>query len=381
MIVNTFTIVFCIVIAVVCFISVLMNPFIRRIQLKHRLSDVPTEGAVSVSILVLSDDNAESLEAHLPILLSQNYSADYEIIVVMKQGDVATECVVNKYSSDSKLKTTFIPSKSLFMSARKLAVTLGVKAAKYEWIVLLDAESTPLSDHWLATLARSFNDSADIVMGYSNYALETRARHRFIRLRTAYYLMHQAVKGTAYRCNGTNLAFRRDMFINGEGYKGNLQYVNGEYDFIVNKYATPLRTKIETSNDASVREDTPSKKALRNNELAYLHLRHSMLHGRWMRFIFNTDMIFLWSNCIIILLAMVIAVLVQNWILLITAVLSMLTTLWLRVYAACKAVKTFDEHIPKWKIPFLELFITFHNVCNMIRYVQADKRDFSTHKL
>ena len=112
-----------------------------------------------------------------------------------------------------------------------------------------------------------------------------KSSYRFERIRTLYYLMHQAVKGCAYRCNGSNLAFRKKMFIDGDGYKGNLQFMNGEYDFIVNKYSTPLRTGVVTSKDAIIIEDMPSKKTWINRNLSYLHLRCAMKHGKWLRFL------------------------------------------------------------------------------------------------
>lgn len=381
MIIDTYTLVCCIVLVAICFISVFMNPFVRRIH-KNKKEDTLSEiKGEPVSVLVLANDNAEALDAHLPILLSQNYAANYEVIVVMKHGDVATECVIKKYSHFQNLRVTFIPNKSLFMSAKKLSVTLGVKAAQYEWIVLLDAECSPLSDRWLSTISRNCSDGNDMVFAYSNYSLEAKASCRFERIRTSYYLMRQAMKGYAYRCNGTNLAFRKTMFIGGDGYKGNLQFTNGEYDFIVNKYSKPLRTAIETSKDAIIREDIPTKKAWINKNLSYLHSRHAMNHGKWMRFLCNADNFMLWINYFVLLAGIAISSTTHNWILLATSAVLLFVTLWLRIAVANKALRAFDETIPKWKIPFFELLVLWHDISYILRVLKSDKREFSTHKL
>ena len=381
MIIDTCTLICCIILVATCFISVFMNPFIRSIRKKQEGEVVSENNDKPISILVLANDNAEALDAHLPKLLSQNYATDYEVIVVMKLGDDATECVVKKYSQFKNLRMTFVPNRSLFVSAKKLAVTLGVKAAKYEWIVLLDAESTPLSDCWLSTISRNCNDENNMVLAYSNYSVETKASYRFERIRTAYYLMHQAIEGYAYRCNGTNLAFRKKMFIDGDGYKGNLQFINGEYDFIVNKYSMPLQTSVETSKEAIIREDVPTKRTWINKHLAYLHLRRAMNHGKWMRFLYSTDNLFLWVNYLVIVLGVAFSAVVQNWILLAVSCVSLTITLWLRIAIAGRALRTFDEYITKWKIPFFELLISLRDVSYFLRSLKSDERDFSTHKL
>ena len=380
MIIDTVTLVCCAVLLVLCVVSVLMNPFVRGFR-KRPGEDAPETGDKPISVLVMANDNAEALEAHLPVLLSQSYEADYEVIVVMKHGDVATECVIKNLPQRQNLKTTFIPGGSLFMSDRKLAVTLGVKAAQYEWVVLLDAESTPLSHRWLSAIAKRCNPENDIVLGYSNFSPTAKASYRFERIRTFHYLARQAVNGCAYRCGGTNLAFRKRMFIDGDGYKGNLQYNNGEYDFIVNKYSRPLRTALATSKDAIIREDEPSKRTWTNKHLAYLFLRKAMMHGKGLRLLQGVDTLLLWMNYIVIVSAIAFSVCSQNWTVLSVAALSLIATLWLRIFFAGKALRAFEEQMAKWKIPFLELLLLLRNASYLLRLSRADKRDFSTHKL
>ena len=380
MIIDTVTLACCTVLIVLCLGSVFMNPFVRGFR-KKQGEDVPETSDKPISVLVLANDNAEALDAHLPILLSQSYEADYEVIVVMKHGDVATECVIKKLSQNKKLRTTFIPEGSLFMSDRKLAVTLGVKAAQYEWVVLLDAESTPLSHRWLAAMAKWCNSENDIVLGYSNFSPTAKASCRFERIRTFHYLARQAVKGCAYRCGGTNLAFRKRMFIDGDGYKGNLQYTNGEYDFIVNKYSRPLRSAVATSKDAIIREDEPSKRTWTTRHLAYLYLRKAMKHGKGLQLLQGVDTLLLWMNYIIIISAIALSSYSQNWIVLAVAAVTLIATLWLRILFAGKALRAFDEQMAKWKIPFLELLLLLRKASFLLRLSRADKRDFSTHKL
>ncbi len=54
---------------------------------------------------------------------------------------------------------TYIPESSRYMSRKKLQITLGVKAAKYEWIILtepnLHAQATTSGLHTMARNVRT----------------------------------------------------------------------------------------------------------------------------------------------------------------------------------------------------------------------------------
>ncbi|MBP5712258.1 MAG: hypothetical protein J6W77_04550 [Prevotella sp.] len=85
-----------------------------------------------ISILITAHDNAMELDNHLPTLLSQDYPGIFEVIVVAEKGDGSTEDVLKRYLNNRLLYYTFIPDSSRYMSRKKLMITLGVKAARYE---------------------------------------------------------------------------------------------------------------------------------------------------------------------------------------------------------------------------------------------------------
>ncbi|MBQ1700689.1 MAG: group 2 glycosyl transferase, partial [Prevotella sp.] len=226
-----------------------------------------------ISILITAHDNALELDNHLPTLLSQDYPGIFEVIVVAEKGDGSTEDVLKRYLNNRKLYYTFIPDSSRYMSRKKLMITLGVKAARYEWILLTEASSTPLSDTWLKTFAKNMTDDTNLVLGYSNYAKEVPAYYRFEQLRNACYCLNKAKGGIAYRTNSNNVAFKKEEFINKGGYRGNLQFLRGEYDFLVNKYAKREQTAVETDINSWVVDAKPSKKAWRQLHANYLCVR------------------------------------------------------------------------------------------------------------
>ncbi|WP_308235692.1 glycosyltransferase [uncultured Prevotella sp.] len=384
MIIDTISIISCIIITVLLVVSVVANPFFRKTD---KADDFNTPNSVNdsdmprITVLVLANNNAQALDANLSIILTQDYAPGYEVIVVGEKGDLPTEAVVEQYAHRGHLYATYIPHRSLFMSKSKLAVALGVKAAHNEWIVMVNAECRPQSDVWLKTLASRMDSDANLVMGYSNYDSEARGYYRFARLRTMCYMLRRAVGSVAYRTNGTNIAFRRSEFIAQEGYRGNLQLVNGEYDFIINKYAQPGQTRVVTAEDAWIREDSPTSKQWHDRDICYAHIRKFLSRSTAPRTLFNFDMTMMYANYAALVASIVLSAVSQRWILLAVAALYLVLTIVLRSLIARKVYVKFGEEIPAWRTVFYELSIVWRQLSTKIRYSRADQYDFTTHKL
>lgn len=363
--------------------SLFANPFIRRIQQKGYVDPqlVDEQHLPNVTVLVLANNNAQALDANLPLLLTQDYPAEYEVVVVGEQSDLHVETAIKQFAKNKHLYATYIPPRSLFMSKKKLAVALGVKAAHYDWVILLDSNCHPVADTWLKSMASHMDIDANLVIGYSNYDEETKSYYRFDRLRNDCYLLRCAQRSIAYRANGVNIAFRKSEFIKDDGYRGNLHLVNGEYDFIVNKYARTDSARIAIDEDAWIREEKPTPKAWHDRNICYANVRKYLERSFGIRALYNVDMTMMHLNYIVLVLAIVAASILQNWIVLAVASLALILTLVLRSMAAVKVYRQFGEQIACWKTVFFELYIVWHSLATNIRYAKSDKRDFSTHKL
>lgn len=384
MIIDIVSIIGIIIIVLLTAVSVMMNPFFRKIDV-CAADDVPAAGdsspLPSVTVLVMAHNNAKALDEHLPIILTQDYAPGFEVVVVGEQGDTTMETAVAQFGRCKNLYATYVPKRSLFMSKSKLSVALGVKAAHNEWIVLLDSESMPTSDMWLMSLAKRMTADTNLVIGYSNYTDDTPCSYRFRRLLADCYLLRKAQHATAYRANGTNIAFRRSEFIANDGYRGNLQYVNGEYDFIVNKYARRGATRTALDSDATVRESKPTRKTWNDRNICYHHIRRYMERSLPIRLLYNTDALLMYANYTAIVAGALLAAMTQRWLLLAVAIAALLTTVVLRSILAARTFRLLGEDLPAWKAVPYELAQPWHAMATHIRYAKADKADFTTHKL
>lgn len=373
------------VVGVLTVLSFFLNPFFRRPRVEEETDEegesVARSEWPSMSVVIIAHDEAESLNAHLSVILTQQYEGDFDVVVVTEQGDLDTEHVLKQYGAEGRLHTTFIPRHPLFMSRQKLAVSLGVKAARGEWVVLIDADCVPVTDKWLSAMARHCTRSRDVVVGYSNYSEATRPLYRFLRLRGGCYALRRAQRGGGLFSTGANVAFRRAMFIGGDGYRGNLQWICGEYDFIVNKYAGGDNCGAALSRDAVIRQDTPSRKTWRDRSICFESIRRALEGSASYRWLYGLDLWIMYADYLCCIGVGVWAGVTGEWILLSVASVCLVAAWCVRIWMARKAFRTLGERLPVWKVIFYELSIPFRDMYTRGRFLAADKSDFTSHKL
>jgi glycosyltransferase involved in cell wall biosynthesis len=162
-------------------------------------------------------DNAQELEENLPTFLTQTYEPGYEVIVVDESSTDNTEDVLKLFRHDNPhLYNTFLPKPDRNIMRRKLALTIGVKAAKNEWVILTDIHKQPPSGEWLKEISECMDSSTEAMIGY--YRKKGTKIQLFDDITQTRRLIRKAERKRA------------------DGHKGkHLKYLRGKYDFIVVK--------------------------------------------------------------------------------------------------------------------------------------------------
>lgn len=193
-------------------------------------------------------NEAHNLRNNLQSVLEQQHT-DYEVIVVNDCSTDDTDDVLGEYLKKYKhLRVTSISPDKKFSHGKKLAITVGIKAAKNEWLVFTDADCTPVSDQWLNRLQENFTDEKEIVLGYGGYQARKGIVNAYIRYDTLFIAMQYlglGLAGTPYMGVGRNLAYRKSLFFKNKGFASHYHLLSGDDDLFVNETANKTNTAIE----------------------------------------------------------------------------------------------------------------------------------------
>ena len=382
---DTLTIIIAASVIAIAIIGALVNPFVRGVDTCD--DDEDTDGGAEkqplppISVLITAHDNRQQLKEHLDSFLTQDYP-DFQVVVVYEEGETETEDFLKqKATMHSNLYFTFSPDSSRYMSKKKLKITLGVKAAKNEWVLLTEPTCHPDSDQWLRTMARNCTESTDIIMGYVHYDEDCSSFYRFDHLRKAFYLLRRAEHKAALATNMPNIVFRKSQFLKNNGFVGSLQFVGGEYNFLANKYSDDTNTVVELSPKAWLTEETPSAREW-HSRIMFDYNTRPHLSG-------NASMTALrWADRILPHLAVITSIgagaygLLGNRLTIAAAGAAALLLLFIvRMAVAHHAMNKFQEDIAMIKLPFYEWSLVWRSMIGKFRYITSNKADFTTHKL
>lgn len=203
------------------------------------------------SVILYSTVDDDLLDNFLKNIMSQDYP-DFEVIVVCDANAETTAILNERYSARyPNVYLTFIPPGSHNLSRRKLALTIGIKAASGEIIVTTEANAVIPSESWLSELLSPFrhDPAIELSLGLSRFDYEdmgafSRAYREFVTTLTDMRWIGAALRGKAYRGDGVNLAFRRDVFFRYKGYAGNMFLHSGDDDLFVHQIAKPDNTAV-----------------------------------------------------------------------------------------------------------------------------------------
>ena len=221
-------------------------------------SPLPNAG---VSIIVCARDELANLRDFMQALLTQDYP-EYEVIIVNDGSVDDTRTYLEYWQKRYKnLRLTFVPVGAKVTSTKKLAITLGAKAAQYDYLLLTDADCRPESTHWISEMMSGFQSpianhqsqitnhqsQIDIVLGFGAYFVKPTLLNRMIQFDTLFnglQYLGMAAAGHPYMGVGRNLAYSKRLFFAHGGFVGLLDNKAGDDDLFVNREATRQNTAV-----------------------------------------------------------------------------------------------------------------------------------------
>jgi cellulose synthase/poly-beta-1,6-N-acetylglucosamine synthase-like glycosyltransferase len=216
-----------------------------------------------LSVVICARNEGENLARFLPEVLEQDYPS-YEVVVVNDCSEDNTDDVLGIMMKRYKhLRVSMIQKDPGFNHTKKLAMLIGIKAAKHELLVFTDADCRPVSVNWLREVAAAGNEKTDIIIGYGGYMPEQGLLNRYIRYETMFTGMQyfgMAMAGTPYMGVGRNLAYRKSFFFEKGGFGPHNHIMSGDDDLFVNRNATADNCSLMLSHESftlSVAQKSP----------------------------------------------------------------------------------------------------------------------------
>lgn len=221
---------------------------------KNKINAVPIHQE-GVSVIVAAQNEESNLKRFLPLLLSQEYP-DFEVVVVNDRSSDGTFDYLNELKNHhSNLKVVKVDRKPEHINGKKFAITMGIKAAKNEFLLFTDADCVPENEHWINAMSQQFIGKKEIVLGYSQYQKGKGILNAFIRFETFYTAVQYlslALRGQPYMGVGRNLAYRKKLFFEQNGFFKHLVVTGGDDDLFVNSAATAENTTIAIGKNTNV---------------------------------------------------------------------------------------------------------------------------------
>lgn len=222
----------------------LLNKIAKGLKTVNNPIPIPTE---PVSVIIAARNEAHQIEKCLEAILKNEYSEDWEIIVVNDRSEDNTESILERLEkSHTRLRHLNIRHCPENFPPKKYALTQGIQAAKYECLIFTDADCL-VPENWIQEMAKRFHPSTQVILGSGPYERKPgllNALIQFETMQTAFLYLGMAGNQSPYMSVGRNLAYRKSFFETVDGFNSGIQSLSGDDDLLINHHAPGNATAI-----------------------------------------------------------------------------------------------------------------------------------------
>jgi len=241
--------------------TIIFVAVVRWLKITHRRLPGFVEQSGFFSIIIPVRNEAQTITRLLDAIAEQQVQkTSFEVIVVDDHSTDGTLELVQSQSRPYKLTVLSLEKINKYdgvtISGKKHAISEGIKHAAGEIIITTDADCYMGKD-WLGSIYNYFAvNNAKMVVGPVAF---DGAKGLFEELQSIEFAVLIGVgavaleSGSPNMCNGANLAFRKKVFYEVEGYSGNFHIPSGDDEFLLQKiYSRFPRDVYFNSSKASV---------------------------------------------------------------------------------------------------------------------------------
>lgn len=314
--------------AIAAIIQIFFYVFFFSHLIFYKNKKILSEEKLPVSVIICAKNEATNLRKNLPFILEQDYPS-YEVIVVNDNSEDDTSGILSEFKIKyPELQIVNISSETRWLKGKRFALALGIKSAKYDLLLLTDADCYPDSNQWINMMQRNFNGKKEIVLGYSPYEKMNGMLNKIIRYDAFFAALQYisfALSGLPYMGVGRNLAYKKELFYRNKGFSPDQKHLlSGDDDLFINKAANSKNTIIELD-EKSFMLSAPKKKWAhwvyqKNRHLGtgiYYRMKHQILLGllSLSHFLFYATLfiLLLWKENYLIIIYVFMTKLIIQW--------------------------------------------------------------------
>lgn len=215
-----------------------------------------------VSVIICARDEAANLAKNLPGSLVQLYPTTHEVIVVNDNSFDESRYLLEEFERSFRhLKIVELKQEAKLIPGKKFPLSVGIKTAKHEIVLLTDADCVPASEFWIDKMQESYDDDTEIVLGYGPYHKKSGLLNILVRwetFHTALQYLTYALAGKPYMGVGRNLSYRKTIFFRHKGFSAYNHVASGDDDLFINTAANKKNTKINIDAEAFTLSEPPT---------------------------------------------------------------------------------------------------------------------------
>lgn len=217
---------------------------------KTKSNTIKSGQETGISIVVYVKNNEDILHSYISSLVAQTHK-NKEIVLVNHCSTDNSLTIMEDFSEKyNTIRIVNVANNETFWNNKKYALTLGIKATSYDYILFTECTIIPASKEWITTVSNSFTNTKSIIIGNEkiiptkNSLLEI--LDRFSNALTTVKMKSFANAGIPYKAFQSNFAIRKEDFFRVNGFISHLKITNGEFDLFLKDAANSKNTRMST---------------------------------------------------------------------------------------------------------------------------------------
>ncbi|WP_277633034.1 glycosyltransferase [Avrilella dinanensis] len=233
------------------FIAVVIIQFLYHVFLFSRLAFYkPQKLSVKdepVSVILYTKNQADKLGTTIDTLLNQQYHT-FEIVVINNASTDETSEILKTYAEHfPNINIVDVKNNETFWGSTKYALTLGIKASKYNHLVFTDTLQTLVSPYWLTNMAARFTGKKSLVMGVELIKKERGFFNKIVRFRhisNQQWNISLTKSGKPIGIPLNNVGYTKNIFFENQGYIRFMNYFQYTHELFFSETTNRTNTAV-----------------------------------------------------------------------------------------------------------------------------------------